>query len=110
MNTEKIEALLLTIKKGSITAAAEEMNYTPSAVSRCIQSLESEWGVRLLSRSKQGVEMTAACEILLPDPGRPAPERACISSCRGYIRNDPAGNMLSGFLSLGICCYGGIQR
>ena len=51
MNTEKIEALLHTIKKGSITAAAEEMNYTPSAVSRCIQSLESEWGVRLLSRS-----------------------------------------------------------
>jgi hypothetical protein len=42
MNTEKISALLLTIEKGSISAAAEQINYTPSAVSRCIQSLEKD--------------------------------------------------------------------
>lgn len=67
MNTEKLEALLLTLEKGSISAAAEIMNYTPSAVSRCIQSLETELGMQLLSRSRTGVEITAAGDLLLPD-------------------------------------------
>lgn len=98
MNTEKIEALLLTIKKGSITAAAEEMNYTPSAVSRCIQSLESEWGVRLLSRSKQGVEMTAACEILMPDLKKMIQDDQLLKEHAFLLAEG-----ISGTIRLGIC-------
>ena len=60
MNTEKLEAFLLTIEKGSISAAAEQLNYTPSAISRCIRSVENELGVELLVRSKTGVRLTAA--------------------------------------------------
>ena len=67
MNTDKIRALLLTIEKGSISAAAEQMNYTPSAISRCIQSLERDLGIHLITRSKHGVSISAAGEVLLPD-------------------------------------------
>lgn len=67
MNTDKYEALLLTIEKGSISAAAEQMRYTPSAISRCIQSVENELGVQILVRSKTGVRLTAAGSQLVPD-------------------------------------------
>lgn len=67
MNTEKLKILLYAIEKGSLSGAAEYMNYTPSAISRGIESLEKELGIDLLTRSKSGVKMTAEAERLLPD-------------------------------------------
>ena len=67
MNTDKLEALLHAIEKGSLTAAADFLHYTPSAVSRSIESVEQELGLSLLIRSRTGIKMTAACEELLPE-------------------------------------------
>jgi DNA-binding transcriptional LysR family regulator len=98
MNTEKISALLLTIEKGSISAAAEQINYTPSAVSRCIQSLEKEIGLPLLKRSKSGVEVTEACRNLLPDFRRVIQDESLMREHASQIAEG-----LSGTIRLGIC-------
>ncbi len=66
MNTEKFHVLLKTIERGSITAAAEELHFTPSGVSRTIESLEKDLSLSLLLRSRTGVSKTAVCEELLP--------------------------------------------
>ena len=66
MNTEKLYVLLKTIECGSITAAAEELHFTPSGVSRTIESLEKDLGLSLFLRSRSGVSKTAICEELLP--------------------------------------------
>lgn len=66
METEKCKALLLTLQKGSITAAAEELGYTTSGVSRMLASLEEETGLSLLIRSRNGVAPTTECTALLP--------------------------------------------
>ena len=42
------------------------MGYTQPAISRMIADLEREWGVELLHRSRAGLEITSACERLLP--------------------------------------------
>ena len=66
MDTEKCAALLCALEKGSLSAAAEEMGYTVSGMSRLVCSLEAETGFALLKRSRSGVEPTRECELLLP--------------------------------------------
>ena len=48
MDSIKCQALLLAIQHGSLTAAAKELGYTQSGITRMIQSLEEEIGFPLL--------------------------------------------------------------
>lgn len=66
MELEKYKALLCAIEKGSLSAAAEELGYTPSGLSRSVAALEQECGFALLRREHGGVRPTDACEKLLP--------------------------------------------
>ena len=51
----KYRALVETVRKGSLTAAAESLGYTQPGISRMIRSLEEEWGVCLLERQRSGI-------------------------------------------------------
>ena len=66
MNTQKYRAFLLCLEYGSITAAAQKLNYTQSAVSKMISELEHEWKMELFIRSKQGVTPTYEAQRLAP--------------------------------------------
>lgn len=66
MDFKKIDAFLTAVDSGSITKAAERMNYTPSGVSHILSALEEELGFPLLYRSKQGVIPTPNAMELLP--------------------------------------------
>lgn len=65
MDTLKIKAVLLSVKHKSLSKAAEEFSYTPSALSHSVDSLERELGVKLLNRSHTGVELSDEGELLL---------------------------------------------
>ena len=66
MDTEKCTALLCVLERGSITAAADELGYTVSGISRMMAALEAESGFPLLIRSRNGVCPTEECKSLLP--------------------------------------------
>lgn len=66
MDTEKCRTLLRVIELGSISAAAEDLGYTPSGISKMMASLESELGFNLLFRSREGVRPTKECEHMMP--------------------------------------------
>jgi DNA-binding transcriptional LysR family regulator len=66
METTKCRALLTVLEAGSLAAAADELGYTTSGISRMMGSLEDELGFPLLVRSKAGVSPTAECERMLP--------------------------------------------
>ena len=66
MDTEKYKALICAIDTGSLTAAAEQLGYTPSGISRSVASVEEQFGFPLLVRAKSGVTPTEECEQLLP--------------------------------------------
>lgn len=51
-------------RRGSVTAAARALNYTPSAVSQQISRLEAEAGQPLLERHARGVALTDAGRAL----------------------------------------------
>ena len=66
MDTEKCRALLEILKHGSFSAAAEQMGYTPSGLSRLVSSMEEDAGFPLLLRSRDGVRATSECEKMIP--------------------------------------------
>ena len=66
MDIQKIKALLSAIRLGSLSAAAEEFSYTPSAMSHMADSLEAEIGVKIIERTRQGVKLTDEGTELLP--------------------------------------------
>lgn len=96
MNLRKYIAFLRTVETGSITQAADELGYTQSAVSKMIADLESEWQVRLLTRSRSGIELTSEGVELLPTV------RAIVKDCNdlGFAISELHG-LQSGLLRIG---------
>lgn len=66
MDTDKFKILLTVLETGSMTAAAEKLSFTPSGVSRAIDSLEKELGFCLLIRDRKTAGLTKEAEELLP--------------------------------------------
>ncbi|MBM6986174.1 MAG: LysR family transcriptional regulator [Acidaminococcaceae bacterium] len=66
MNLTRLKVLVAVLDSGSITAAAEQLGYTPSGVSRMMAALEEETGFSLLVRGHGGVVPTENCRLLLP--------------------------------------------
>ncbi len=58
MTLKEYQAFILSIEKGSISKAAEELNSTQSAVTRLIINLEEELGFSVMKRNKAGTALT----------------------------------------------------
>lgn len=62
----KYIAFVKTVEKGSFTRAAQELDYTQSSISKMIADLETEWGMILLERGKNGACLTSSGKQVLP--------------------------------------------
>ncbi len=62
----RYEVFMKILEMGSFTRAAQELNYTQSAISQMVHTLEEELSTTLLLRSKSGVQLTADGEEYLP--------------------------------------------
>lgn len=65
MELDRYRALVCAIETGSLSAAAERLQYTPSGISRMVAAPEAENGFSLLLRERNGVHPTNVCEKLL---------------------------------------------
>jgi DNA-binding transcriptional LysR family regulator len=65
MELTPLRAFREVCRLGSISAAADQLGYTQSAVSRQLATLESQLGRTLLTRHARGVQPTAAGDVLL---------------------------------------------
>jgi DNA-binding transcriptional LysR family regulator len=65
MKLHDLHVLMAVVQAGGMGKAARELNTSQSAVSRSIAELEYAFGVRLLDRSRQGVEPTQYGRALL---------------------------------------------
>ncbi|KQV31632.1 LysR family transcriptional regulator [Rhizobium sp. Root1203] len=66
MHPRLLRTFLAVARHRNITRAAEEVHLAQSSVSDQIQSLESELGAELFTRSKPGLELTQAGQTLSP--------------------------------------------
>ncbi|WP_020667696.1 LysR family transcriptional regulator [Amycolatopsis nigrescens] len=65
MIDSRLRVLQLVAKHGTVTAAAQALNYTPSAVSYQLRQLSAELGVSLLVPQGRKTRLTAAARALL---------------------------------------------
>jgi molybdate transport repressor ModE-like protein len=65
LDVRRLRLLREVARRGSLTAAADALSYTPSAVSQQIAALEREAGTRLLERRARGVVLTEAGQTLV---------------------------------------------
>jgi DNA-binding transcriptional LysR family regulator len=65
LNVARLKVLKEVAYRGSVSAAAEALSYTQSAVSQQIATLEAETGMALLERHPRGVSLTAAGQTLV---------------------------------------------
>jgi DNA-binding transcriptional LysR family regulator len=64
LDVRRMQVLRAVVTSGSVTAAATNLGYTPSAVSQQIAVLERQAGLPLLERVGRGVRPTAAGRLL----------------------------------------------
>lgn len=65
MNSKQLQYFLLTVQKGSIAAAARELDIAQPAISQQLANLEREVGAGLLQRSFKGVSLTPAGHLFI---------------------------------------------
>lgn len=63
-DSKRLEVLVRVVESGSVTAAAEELSYTASAISQQLRRLEREVGQPLIRRKSRGVVPTEAGMVL----------------------------------------------
>jgi DNA-binding transcriptional LysR family regulator len=64
LDVRRMQVLRAVVTSGSVTAAATNLGYTPSAVSQQVAALERQAGLPLLERVGRGVRPTAAGRLL----------------------------------------------
>lgn len=64
LDVRRMRVLLEVATRGSMSAAADALNYTPSAVSQQIATLERECGVALVERGPRSIALTDAGRAL----------------------------------------------
>ena len=66
MDTFKVKAIIAAVQHKSLSRAAEEFSYTPSAFSHMAAAFEKELGVQIFHRHSKGVELTEAGKAIYP--------------------------------------------
>lgn len=74
MLDRRLQVLRMVRQHGTVTAAAEALHLTPSAVSQQIRGLARELDVELFQQVGRGVRLTPAAEVLLVHADRLAAE------------------------------------
>jgi DNA-binding transcriptional LysR family regulator len=64
LDVRRMQVLRAVVTSGSITAAATNLGYTPSAISQQVAALEKQAGMALLERVGRGVRPTQAGKLL----------------------------------------------
>ena len=66
MESSRCKAFIAAADCGSLSKAAEKLNYTASGVSQLISAMENDFGFPLLKRTTKGVVLTLEGEKMLP--------------------------------------------
>jgi DNA-binding transcriptional LysR family regulator len=70
LDLERLRALHAVATHGTVSAAADALHVTTSAVSQQVAKLERETGQKLFERNGRGVRLTDAAELLVGHAGR----------------------------------------
>src|SRR5215469_16544817 len=85
LDVRRLRILREVALRGTVTAAAEALGYTPSAISQQLSALERESGTALLERAGRRVRLTDAGRVLVR---RTEPVLAALEESRDAIAGE----------------------
>ena len=84
---DNLRCFVSSVETGSFTDTAKQLNLSVATVSRRLEKLESELGLRLLNRLATGVELTAEGEIIYKNLAGPADQFSQIERIAATLRD-----------------------
>ncbi|GAA3727117.1 LysR family transcriptional regulator [Plantactinospora mayteni] len=99
LDVRRMQVLRAVVTSGSVTAAARELGYTPSAVSQQMAALEKEAGIALLERTGRGVRPTEAGRVLTEHAAGIDRHVAEAESALADLRAGRAGRVTVGYFA-----------
>src|SRR5262249_14559526 len=93
LDARRLRVLREVAVRGTVTAAADSLGFTPSAISQQLSALERETGVVLLERAGRRVRLTDAGQVLVQ---RTEPVLAALEEAQAALeesRDSIAGGM-----------------
>jgi DNA-binding transcriptional LysR family regulator len=93
LNVTRLRVLRELAHRGSVTAVAEALWLTPSAVSQQLSALERETHVQLVERAGRGVQLTAAGRLLAEHSERVFEALDAARSALRAFQSQPSGRL-----------------
>lgn len=102
LDVHRLRVFRSVVASGSIQAAANNLGYTPSAVSQHVAALQRETGLSLISRAGRGIEPTAAGRALAAEIDGVLSRLGEVESVVGDLRAGRTGSLsIAYFASVG---------
>ena len=95
-NLDKLRIFMVVANKGKINEASQVLNLTQPSISRAIQKLEQAFGSTLFLRSREGVKLTKAGQLLFEATGKILRDLEDVQAQAKYIEHDLKGHLLVG--------------
>jgi DNA-binding MarR family transcriptional regulator len=86
--SDELQIFVSVIECGSISAAAEQVGQTPSAVSRTLSRLEAKLDTTLINRTTRRMDLTGRTPVVTPKKTGRAAAHQCGSAV--HAARDPA--------------------
>ena len=99
MSISKYRVFVSAVETRSFTKTGEKLGYTQSGVSHLIRALESELGLTLLLRTRNGIELTTEGERLYPIIRRLIAAEEEVQTAAAELRGLTAGVLRIGCFS-----------
>jgi DNA-binding transcriptional LysR family regulator len=99
LDTHRIRVFRSVMASGSIQAAADNLGYTPSAISQQISALQKETGLTLFEREGRGLSPTAAARSLVANTNDLMGELSRLDRVVDDLREGRSGLLTIGYFA-----------
>src|SRR3982074_1764810 len=96
VNSRRLTHLIALAEEGSFARAAQRVHLSQPALSRSIQTLEEEIGLRLFDRAARGVAITSAGKLILWRARRVLFETRCLARDVELLKTHEFGQLRAG--------------
>lgn len=102
IDAHRLRVFAAVVTAGSVNQAAQNLGFTPSAVSQQVTALQRETGLQLLERNGRGIEPTALGRLLADEAGRVLERLSALDSFVRDLKSGKIGRLsVSYFASAG---------
>lgn len=99
LDTHRIRVFRSVMASGSIQAAADNLGFTPSAISQQISALQKETGLTLFEREGRGLSPTAAAHSLVKHTNELMGELSKLDAVVTDLREGRSGRLTIGYFA-----------